>query len=190
MRHLHAYKLEAIYKMTLKYFLVNIHINNQPTLYKVNSVVPSGNAPTRVSPSLILSPKKFTAENNTHNLPCSVPSNLRKQVRPMPWWLADKDASNSYQMHGNVLGLQSAIFYRCRRFESPCNVGDRDRDPSMNPSQVPPAVSSSKASLCYRLLHTSCYSFVGSVFLFFGEANEREIHHKKKKTKPLLGQGP
>jgi hypothetical protein len=26
--------------MALKYFLVNIHINNQPTLYKVNGVVP------------------------------------------------------------------------------------------------------------------------------------------------------
>jgi hypothetical protein len=25
--------------MTLRYFLVNIHINNQPTLYKVNGVV-------------------------------------------------------------------------------------------------------------------------------------------------------
>jgi hypothetical protein len=39
MRHLCAYKLAATYKMTLRYFLVNIHINNQPTLYKVNSVV-------------------------------------------------------------------------------------------------------------------------------------------------------
>jgi hypothetical protein len=38
MRHLRAYKLAATYKMTLRYFLVNIHINNQPTLYKVNVV--------------------------------------------------------------------------------------------------------------------------------------------------------
>jgi hypothetical protein len=29
MRHLRAYKLGATYKMTLRYFLVNIHINNQ-----------------------------------------------------------------------------------------------------------------------------------------------------------------
>jgi hypothetical protein len=27
--------------MTLRYFLVNIHINNQPTLYKVNGVASS-----------------------------------------------------------------------------------------------------------------------------------------------------
>jgi hypothetical protein len=39
MWHLHAYKLAATYKVTLRYFLVNIHINNQPTLYKVNGVV-------------------------------------------------------------------------------------------------------------------------------------------------------
>jgi hypothetical protein len=39
MRHLRAYKPAATYKMTLMYFLVNIHINNQPTLYKVNGVV-------------------------------------------------------------------------------------------------------------------------------------------------------
>jgi hypothetical protein len=30
---------EATYKMTLMDFLVSIHINNQSTLYKVNSVV-------------------------------------------------------------------------------------------------------------------------------------------------------
>jgi hypothetical protein len=29
----HAYKLATTYKMTLMYFLVNIHINNQSTLY-------------------------------------------------------------------------------------------------------------------------------------------------------------
>jgi hypothetical protein len=39
MQHLRAYKLAATDKMTLMYFLVNIHINNQPTLYKVNGVV-------------------------------------------------------------------------------------------------------------------------------------------------------
>jgi hypothetical protein len=39
MRHLRAYKLVATYKMKLKYFLVNIHINTQFTLYKVNGVV-------------------------------------------------------------------------------------------------------------------------------------------------------
>jgi hypothetical protein len=39
MRHLRAYKLAATYKMILRYFLVNIHINNQPTLYKVNGVL-------------------------------------------------------------------------------------------------------------------------------------------------------
>jgi hypothetical protein len=39
MRQLRAYKLGATYKMILRYFLVNIHINNQPTLYKVNGVV-------------------------------------------------------------------------------------------------------------------------------------------------------
>jgi hypothetical protein len=38
MRHICAYKLVATYKMTLIYFLVNIHINNQSTLYKVNGV--------------------------------------------------------------------------------------------------------------------------------------------------------
>jgi hypothetical protein len=39
MRHLRAYKLVATYKMTLRYFLINIDINNQPTLYNVNGVV-------------------------------------------------------------------------------------------------------------------------------------------------------
>jgi hypothetical protein len=39
MRHLQTYKLAATYKMTLRYFLVNIHINNQPILYKVNGIV-------------------------------------------------------------------------------------------------------------------------------------------------------
>jgi hypothetical protein len=39
MRHLRAYKLATTYKRTLMYFLVNIHINNPPTLYKVNGVV-------------------------------------------------------------------------------------------------------------------------------------------------------
>jgi hypothetical protein len=39
MQHIHAYKLAATHKMTLMYFLVNIHINNQSTLYKVNGVV-------------------------------------------------------------------------------------------------------------------------------------------------------
>jgi hypothetical protein len=39
MRLLGAYKLATTYKMTLKYFLVKIHIKNQPTLYKVNNVV-------------------------------------------------------------------------------------------------------------------------------------------------------
>jgi hypothetical protein len=38
MLHIRAYKLAATYKMTPIYFLVNILINNQPTLYKVNSV--------------------------------------------------------------------------------------------------------------------------------------------------------
>jgi hypothetical protein len=38
MQHVHAYKLVA-YKMTLMYFLVNIYINNQSILYKVNGVV-------------------------------------------------------------------------------------------------------------------------------------------------------
>ena len=38
MRHIHAYKLAATYKMTLMYFLINIHINNQSTPYKVNGV--------------------------------------------------------------------------------------------------------------------------------------------------------
>jgi hypothetical protein len=32
------YKLAVTYKMTLMYFLVSLHINNQSTLYKVNSV--------------------------------------------------------------------------------------------------------------------------------------------------------
>jgi hypothetical protein len=39
MQHIHAYKLVATYEMTPMYFLVNIHINNQSTLYKVNGVV-------------------------------------------------------------------------------------------------------------------------------------------------------
>jgi hypothetical protein len=39
MRHIRTYKLVATYKMTLMYFLVNIHINNQSTLYKVNGVL-------------------------------------------------------------------------------------------------------------------------------------------------------
>ena len=38
MRHVHVYKLAAIHKVTLMYFLVNIHINNQSTRYKVNGV--------------------------------------------------------------------------------------------------------------------------------------------------------
>jgi hypothetical protein len=38
MQCIRAYKLAATYKMTLMYFLVNIHINNQSTLYKVNDV--------------------------------------------------------------------------------------------------------------------------------------------------------
>jgi hypothetical protein len=42
MQYIHAYKLAATYKMTLMYFLVNIHINNQSTLYKVNGVVING----------------------------------------------------------------------------------------------------------------------------------------------------
>jgi hypothetical protein len=39
MRHLRAYKLATTYKMTLMYFSVNIHINNQPTQYKMNGVL-------------------------------------------------------------------------------------------------------------------------------------------------------
>jgi hypothetical protein len=39
MRHRRTYKLVATNKMTLLYFLVNIHINNQSTLHKVNGVV-------------------------------------------------------------------------------------------------------------------------------------------------------
>jgi hypothetical protein len=35
-----ASKLAIATKMTLMYFLVNIHINNQSTLYKVDNVVP------------------------------------------------------------------------------------------------------------------------------------------------------
>ena len=38
MQHLRAYKLASTYKMTLMYFSINSHINNQPTLYKVNGV--------------------------------------------------------------------------------------------------------------------------------------------------------
>jgi hypothetical protein len=34
-------EVAATYKMTLMYFSVNIHINNQSTLYKVNGVVVS-----------------------------------------------------------------------------------------------------------------------------------------------------
>jgi hypothetical protein len=39
MWHIRAYKLATTYKMTLMYFIVNIHINNQSTLYKVISVL-------------------------------------------------------------------------------------------------------------------------------------------------------
>jgi hypothetical protein len=39
MRHLGAYKLVSTYKMPLMYLLVNIHINNQPIVYKVTDVV-------------------------------------------------------------------------------------------------------------------------------------------------------
>jgi hypothetical protein len=39
MQHICAYKLTTTYIMILIYFLVNIHINNQSSLYKVNSVV-------------------------------------------------------------------------------------------------------------------------------------------------------
>jgi hypothetical protein len=39
MRHIRAYTLVATYKMKLMYSLVNIHINNQSTQYKVNGVV-------------------------------------------------------------------------------------------------------------------------------------------------------
>jgi hypothetical protein len=42
MQHLRVYKLAAAYKMKLMHFLVNIHINNQSTLYKVNGVVDPG----------------------------------------------------------------------------------------------------------------------------------------------------
>jgi hypothetical protein len=38
MQHICAYKLTTTYKMTLMYFLVNIHINFQSTLDKVNGV--------------------------------------------------------------------------------------------------------------------------------------------------------
>jgi hypothetical protein len=37
-RHIHA-SLHKLVAATHKYFLVNIHINNQSTLYKVNGVV-------------------------------------------------------------------------------------------------------------------------------------------------------
>jgi hypothetical protein len=47
MWHLGAYKLIATYKMTLMYFLVNIHINNQPTLYKVNGIVQDKNVSSK-----------------------------------------------------------------------------------------------------------------------------------------------
>jgi hypothetical protein len=39
MWHVRAYKLAATYKMTFMYFLVNVHINNQSILYKVNGIV-------------------------------------------------------------------------------------------------------------------------------------------------------
>ena len=42
MRHIHDYKLIATYKMTLTYFLVNIHFNSQSTLHKMNNVVKLG----------------------------------------------------------------------------------------------------------------------------------------------------
>ena len=38
MQHICAYKLAATYKMTFMYFLVNIHISNQSTLYMVINV--------------------------------------------------------------------------------------------------------------------------------------------------------
>jgi hypothetical protein len=38
MQYICAYKLAATFKMTLMYFLVNIHINNQSTLCKVNNI--------------------------------------------------------------------------------------------------------------------------------------------------------
>jgi hypothetical protein len=39
MQHILAYKLATTYKMTLIKFLINVHINNQLTQYKVNGVV-------------------------------------------------------------------------------------------------------------------------------------------------------
>jgi hypothetical protein len=39
MQHIRAYQLAATYEMTPMYLLVNIHINNQSTLYKVNGVL-------------------------------------------------------------------------------------------------------------------------------------------------------
>jgi hypothetical protein len=39
MQHIHAYKLAPTYKVILMYFLVNIHISSQSTLYKVNNVL-------------------------------------------------------------------------------------------------------------------------------------------------------
>jgi hypothetical protein len=39
MRHIHTYKLATTYKMILMYFIINIYINNQSTLYKVNVVL-------------------------------------------------------------------------------------------------------------------------------------------------------
>jgi hypothetical protein len=39
MQHIRAYKLAATYEMIPMYFVVNIDINNQSTLYKVNGVV-------------------------------------------------------------------------------------------------------------------------------------------------------
>jgi hypothetical protein len=34
-----AYKLATTYKMIFMYFLVNVHINNQSTLYKMNGAL-------------------------------------------------------------------------------------------------------------------------------------------------------
>jgi hypothetical protein len=39
MWHIRTYKLATTYKMILIYLLVNIYVNNQSTLYKVNGVV-------------------------------------------------------------------------------------------------------------------------------------------------------
>ena len=48
MRHIRAYKLANTYKMTLMYFLINIHINNQSTPYKVNGVAVKTQKPSSV----------------------------------------------------------------------------------------------------------------------------------------------